>query len=220
MTNYDFAKIPDLDLPEGTPVTGYKLVYHATDDNYYMFQNRNPYGIEADISRPPDYIPENVRQFTEHMSPEKRYQFTSEGSLKQDRYQKDEPNVWIQPSEGVFPHGYYYWKDRAAAEEWAKWAAPQPSQHVYGGNDSLRSGRFELLRVEGVHVKKTRNSEDMYNEGHVMNEMVFVDKTPLLAFDIFGKQVDETIPFQEWIKRSPAAHNEQPDLGYYYGFGF
>ena len=219
MDNRYFAKIADLELPEGTPVTGYKLVYHATDDNYYAFQNRNHFGIEADIRMPPDEVPERVREFTDRMSPENRSRFTYEGGLKEHRYVKDGPNVWHEPrNHEKYPHGYYYWKDKGNAEEWAEWAAPQMSHHMYGGKEGLPSGRFELLRVEGVHVKKTYNSEDIYNEGHVMNEMMFVDKIPLAAYDIFGKRVDETIPFQEWTKQSPAAHNERPDLGYYYPY--
>lgn len=219
MDNNYFARIPDLELSEGTSVTGYKLVYHATDDNYYAFQNRNHFDIEHDIRMPPNEIPERMRQFADRMSPEKRERFTYEGSLKGDRYTKDTPNVWRDPGNyEKYPHGYYYWKDKVLAEEWAEWATPQMSQHMYGGKEGNRSGRFELLRVEGVHVKKTYNSEDIYNEGHVMNEMMFVDKTPLAAFDIFGKRIDETVPFQEWIKKSPEAHNEQPDLGAYYPY--
>lgn len=224
MNQQDFTAVPDLDLPEGTPVTGYKLVYHASNGDYYPYMNRDPFAIERYIQQikgPP---------------------------LKRDVFNVGAPNIKTPDDfdpDRPMPLGYYYWQDKALAEEYADWAAPQPQAHSridtstvwvkwnildeeeekhYKGYDwnnpprlpwvhpkysvtdgplkgqSILVGRYELLRVEGTHVVKTENSMDRENEGHVMNEMMIYPE-PIATYSITGAKLPDIQSFEEFINQ-------------------
>ena len=63
--------------------------------------------------------------------------------------------MWQDPkNHEKYPHGYYYWKDKILAEEWAEWAAPQMAQHMYGLNNHLLLITNSLIQVIIILTKR------------------------------------------------------------------
>ena len=233
----EFTAVPDLDLPEGAPVTGYKLVYHASNGKYYPYMNRDPWTLESSIM--------------------------TGASESFDTPYNTEGVSTLPPQDGM-PTGYYYWADKGIAEDYAKWASPQPSHHsttnlntvVVGEGEewhykempdgtfampgatilpwydkespasgqvhpkqTVLMGRYELVRVEGEHVPKTANWMDEANEGHVMNNMKIYPE-PLMVFNIRGQKLDTIEPFDKYIAQQrpylTEGKVEQTHTHYYY----
>lgn len=225
MNQQDFSNIEDLPLPEGTPVTGYKLVYHASDGNYYPYMNRDPFWLEDSIQQGEEHEAPYEKSGISTITLESRVQ-----ELTAPQHPGEEP--FRLPLEAIYyltqfptPFGYYYWQDKGVAEAYARWAAPQPSQHSTVNRKSVVEegkqdaskwwslypiksqqrlvGRYELLRVEGTHVPKTENYMDRENEGHVMNNMKIFPE-PIAVFDILGQPLSSIQSFEEYIAQQKA----------------
>lgn len=226
MNAQDFLSIPDLDLPEGTPVTGYKLFY------------RSAYSPE---------VLQRITQGTSIMNADSHV-YTKEDitkdSLAKDEYEKGvlrqvpgrkglyAPRVYIYDefapnvmTDSVKKDvGFFYWPDRAIAEEYGEWYSDEfADRDFYGIPNDRMHGRYELHRVEGVHIPKP--PEDPFgfdmNEGMTMNEMM-IDKEVLAAWSSTGKRIDEKQSMEDWVKserervqRWKAEYDDNDYSGYY-----
>lgn len=222
----DFLSIPDLDLPRGTPVTGYKLFY------------RSAYS--------PDVL-QRIVQGTSIMNADsvaRSQEKINEGGLAKDELEQGKiqpvPGVegWYAPRAYVYDEtkpnvmtdstkkdvGFFYWPDRGVAESYGAWYSDEYSERdIYGIPTDRPKGRYELHRVEGVHVPKPAEDPFGYgmNEGMTMNEMM-IDSEVLAAWSMTGARIDEKQSMKDWAAQEmkrvadyKAAHRGDDYSGWY-----
>lgn len=217
-----FLDIPDIDLPAGTPVVGYKLFYRSAQSPTVLQRIAQGTSImNADnVVHSKDEIPTSDYVKTMYQSGELTPVPGHENLLARRPYIYDEgaPNVM---TDSVNPEvGFFYWPDRALAEEYAQWYSGEyVERDFYGIPTGKMRGRYELHRVEGVHIPKP--PEDPFgqgmNEGMTMNEMM-IDKEVLAAWSMTGERIDEKQSMKDWVaqeqKRVDEWNKNKPKVDY------
>lgn len=154
-----FEEIPEVDVPEGTPVVGYKL-FHRTNTGAL----KQIYGAYP-----------SVRGNT--------------AASKQNDYSLDTPNVDYKNGLGFYywedldiAKAYAKWqiRDANSHDEYQSYEPPSYWEKVLG--------TYEIRKVTGISLKKRDNPFDTQNEGSVMTEMM-IDEVVLARFSWDGKEI-------------------------------
>ena len=202
--NY-FLNIPDIDLPAGTPVVGYKLFYRSAQSPDVLqrivqgtsIMNADSHVYTQQEIDENDYYKERVASGELQPVPGREGLFASRAYV----YDEGSPNViGTSVKQDV---GFFYWPDRALAEEYAAWYSNEyVRRDPYGIPMDKMKGRYELHRVEGIHMPKP--AEDPFgqgmNEGMTMDEMM-IDKEVLAAWSMTGERIDEKQSMVDWAKQ-------------------
>lgn len=201
----DFLNIPDIDLPLGAPVVGYKLFYRSAQSPEVLqriVQGTSIMNADSVVSTQQDideksWVKEELERGELQPVPGREGMFANRAYV----YDEEKPNVTgtsIKPDVGFF-----YWPDRALAEEYATWYSEEyANRDFYGIPTDKLKGRYELHRVEGIHMPKP--PEDPFgqgmNEGMTMDEMM-IDKEVLAAWSMTGERIDEKQSMADWVKQ-------------------
>ena len=154
-----FEKIPEVDVPEGTPVVGYKL-FHRTNSGAL----KQIYGAFP-----------STRANTE--------------ASKYNDYFLDTPNIDYKNGLGFYywqdleiAKAYAKWQIRDANfhDMYQEYAPASYWKKVLG--------TYEIRKVTGISLKKQDNPFDTQNEGSVMTEMM-IDKDVIARFRWDGKEI-------------------------------
>lgn len=154
-----FEEIPEVDVPEGTPVVGYKL-FHRTNAGAL----KQIYG-----SYP------SARGNT--------------SASKYNDYSLDTPNIDYKNGLGFYywedlelAKAYAKWqiRDANSHDMYQDYESPSYWEKVLG--------TYEIRKVTGISLKKRDNPFDEQNEGSVMTEMM-IDGDVLARFSWDGKEI-------------------------------
>lgn len=150
-----FADVVE-DLPEvGQPVTGYKLVYHASNGKYYKYMNMDPYELEYAISQNKDPAP-NFYDDRPNDLIEKRSKGWDDDEMR--KYTRA-LSRGLSPADAFYkvtsmPAGYYFWMSKELAYEYARNVAKEPSR-----NSKVVMSGISLSGIEdrntGVFIKSS-----------------------------------------------------------------
>lgn len=218
-----FLSVPDIDLPAGTPVVGYKLFYRSAYSPEVL--QRIVHGtsiMNADTAvRSKDEISTSDYVATMYQIGELTPVPGHENLLARRAYIYNEeiPNVMTDSANPEV--GFFYWPDQALAEEYAQWYSNEYAKRDFYGIPTERmKGRYELHRVEGIHIPKPGEDpfEQGMNEGMTMDEMM-IDKEVLAAWSMSGARIDEKQSMKDWVaqerKRVDEWNKNNPGTDYY-----
>ena len=223
----DFLSIPDLDLPEGTPVTGYKLFYrsaYSPDVLQRIVQGTSIMNADSVVKSLAE-IKEYPSMYEADMKSGKIQPVPGvEGAYAYRAYVYDETKPNVMTDSVKKDVGFFYWPDRGVAESYGEWYSNEfANRDFYGIPRDRPEGRYELHRVEGVHIPKPAEDpfgQDM-NEGMTMNEMM-IDKEVLAAWSMTGDRIDEKQSMKDWAAQEmkrvadyKAAHKDNDYSGWY-----
>lgn len=222
----DFLSIPDLDLPEGTPVTGYKLFYrsaYSPDVLQRIVQGTSIMNADS-VVRSKDEISTSDYVKTMYQSGDLTPVPGHENLLARRPYVYDETKPNVMTDNVKKDVGFFYWPDRGVAESYGEWYSNEfADRDFYGIPVDRPKGRYELHRVEGIHIPKPAEDpfgQDM-NEGMTMNEMM-IDSEVLAAWSMTGDRIDEKQSMKDWAAQEmkrvadyKAAHKDNDYSGWY-----